>query len=50
MGILEDVVLEHSIEIRTTPGKIFEFFHQLHLDDNYLKWHPDDNVLIRWVK
>ena len=50
MGFLEDVVLEHSIEIRTTPGKIFEFFRQLHLDDNYRKWHPDDHVLIRWVK
>jgi hypothetical protein len=50
MGLLEDVVLKHSIEIRTTPEKIFEFFRRLHLGDNYQKWHPEDHVLIRWVE
>ena len=40
--------LKHSIEIRTTPDKIWEFF--LHLDTNYVPWHPQDHVLFRWEK
>jgi hypothetical protein len=50
MGLLEDLSLEHSIEIRTSPEKIFSFLRRLHLDDNYRRWHPQDHVLMRWVR
>jgi len=50
MGLLEDLVLTHSIEIRTTPEKIFAFLRHLHLEENYRAWHPQDHQLMRWVK
>jgi hypothetical protein len=48
MGMFRDVILKHSIEIRTTPEKIWDFF--LHLDEHYTTWHPEDHVLLRWIK
>jgi hypothetical protein len=48
--LLEDLYLQHSIEIRTSPERIFEFFRHLHLGDNYRRLHPEDHVLIRWVR
>ena len=47
MGVFKDVVLKHSIEIRTTPEKIWDFF--LHMEEHYRDWHPEDHVLFRWV-
>ena len=40
------MILEDSVEIRTTPKRIFDFFE--HMDENYQSWHPD-HVLFRWV-
>jgi len=40
--------LKHSIEIETTPEKIWEFF--VNLDKNYTAWHPGDHVSFRWIK
>lgn len=39
--------LRHSIEIETTPEKIWEFFENL--DQNYTAWHPQDHVLFKWT-
>jgi hypothetical protein len=50
MGLLEDVVLTESIEIKTTPEKIFDFFAHLVDDERYRAWHPDDHVALRWIK
>ncbi len=50
MKLMEDVILEHSIEIRTTPEKIFEFFSCLVDNKSYRAWHPDDHVALRWLK
>ncbi len=50
MKMLEDVTLEHSIEIRTTPEKIFEFFSNLVDDKSYRSWHSDDHVALRWLE
>jgi hypothetical protein len=50
MALFEDVILSHSIEIRTTPEKIFAFFLQLVDDESYRAWHPDDHVTLRWIK
>ena len=38
------VTLKHSIEIKTTPDKIFEWLKNL--DQHYREWHPDH---IRWI-
>ena len=40
------MILEDSVEVRTTPKRIFDFFE--HMDENYQSWHPD-HVLFRWV-
>jgi uncharacterized protein YndB with AHSA1/START domain len=50
MKLMEDVFLTDSIEIRTTPDKIFEFFYNLVDDASYRAWHPDDHVTLRWIK
>ena len=39
-------MLEHSVEVRTTPDKIWEFF--VNLDQNYTMWHPDDHIVWKW--
>ncbi|MCD4718812.1 MAG: SRPBCC family protein [Desulfobacula sp.] len=46
MKMMEDVTLKHSIEIRTTPEKIFEFLSGLVDDKSYRAWHPDDHVAL----
>jgi len=48
MGASKLSTLTHSIEIKTTPEKIWEFF--VKLDKNYTIWHPGDHVLFRWKK
>ena len=50
MKLLEDIVLTHSIEIRTTPEKIFGFFLQIVDDASYRAWHPEDHVAFRCIK
>ena len=50
MKMMEDLILKHSIEIRTTPEKIFEFLSTLIDDKSYRSWHPDDHVALRWLK
>ena len=50
MKLMEDVFLTDSIEIRTTPDKIFEFFYNLVDDASYRAWHYDDHVSLRWIK
>lgn len=40
--------LKHSIEIETTPEKIWEFF--VNLDKNYTTWHPEDHILFKWTE
>jgi uncharacterized protein YndB with AHSA1/START domain len=50
MKMMEDVILRHSIEIGTTPEKIFKFFHSLVDDASYRAWHTDDHVTMRWTK
>lgn len=50
MKLLEDIVLTDSIEIHTTPGKVFEFFLQIVDDASYKVWHPEDHVAFRWIR
>ena len=50
MKLLEDMTLTDSIEIRTTPDKVFEFLACLVDDASYRAWHPTDHVALRWLK
>jgi hypothetical protein len=40
MPLFKQLVLKDSIEIKTTPEKIWEFF--TNLEQNYKTWHPED--------
>ena len=48
MPLFKPLVLRDSIEIKTTPEKIWEFF--TNLEQNYTTWHPEDHVLFKWTK
>ena len=42
MTLFKQLVLRESIEIKTTPEKILEFF--TNLEQNYKTWHPEDHI------
>ncbi|MFC1786805.1 SRPBCC family protein [Halobacteriota archaeon] len=48
MSLFGQMELKHSIEINTTPKKIWEFFYNI--EKNYTKWHPEDHILFKWTK
>jgi len=50
MALLKEQILTDSIEIKTTPEKVFDFFFRLVDDESYRAWHPDDHVAFRWIK
>ena len=50
MKLLEDIVLTESIEIRTTPERIFGFFLHIVDDASYRAWHPQDHVAFRLIR
>jgi hypothetical protein len=50
VALLDDVTLTDSIEIKTTPEKIFSFLTNLVDDESYRAWHPDDHVSLRWIE
>lgn len=50
MSFLEDIYVKDSIEIKTTPKKVFDFLVHLVDDESYRAWHPDDHVTFRWIK
>ena len=42
------ITLRDTIEINTSPEKIFEWF--AHLDKYFQSWHPEDHVECRYLK
>ena len=48
MSLFSQLVLSNSIEIKTKPEKIWEFF--TNLEKNYKTWHPQDHILFKWTK
>ena len=48
MAFVKKLTLEDSVEIKTTPEKVWEFW--ANMDRNYKTWHPQDHILFRWVK
>jgi hypothetical protein len=50
MVFFEDRVLTESIEIKTTPEKIFNFLTGIVDDVSYRAWHQKDHVRLRWLE
>ena len=48
MSLFSQLILSDSIEINTTPEKIWDFFSNL--EKNYKAWHPKDHILFKWTK
>ncbi|MFW9907140.1 MAG: SRPBCC family protein [Candidatus Thorarchaeota archaeon] len=48
MKFFEEMIIEDSIEIRTSIDQLWDFFENL--EDNYISWHPQDHVVCRWIK
>ena len=48
MKLFKPIILTDSIEIKTTPEKIWEFF--TNLEKNYKAWHPKDHIEFKWTK
>jgi len=48
MKLFEPLVLTDSIEIKTKPETIWDFF--INLEKNYKVWHPEDHVLFKWTR
>ena len=48
MALFERIVSKDTVEINTTPEKIWEFW--VNMDKNYKAWHPEDHILFRWTK
>ena len=48
MAPFERIVLKDTVEIETTPEKIWEFW--ANMDKNYKAWHPQDHILFSWIK
>ena len=50
MAIFEDVVLTDTIEINTTPEKVFHYLTSIVDSEGYQAWHKDDHVTFRFIK
>jgi hypothetical protein len=50
MKLLEEIVIEDSIEIEVEPEAVFKFPLNLKDDVSYRVWHPSDHISLRWVK
>ena len=48
MKLFKTLVLKDSVEIKTTPEKIWKYF--IGLEQNYKAWHPEDHILFRWTE
>ncbi|MBW2513372.1 MAG: SRPBCC family protein [Deltaproteobacteria bacterium] len=50
MPIFEDRVLTDTIEINTTPEKVFQFLTGIVDSEGYRAWHKKDHVAFRFIK
>lgn len=48
MALFERIVLKDTVEIDTTPDRIWEFW--MNMDKNYKSWHPQDHILFQWTR
>ena len=47
MSLFKPLILSHSIEIKTTPEKIWNFLKN---PENYTIWHPKDHIKLIWTE
>ncbi len=47
MNLFKPLEMKESIEIKTTPEVIWDFF--THLEENYKSWHPEDHINFKWT-
>jgi len=47
MKLCKRLELSHSIEIQTTPEKVWNFLKN---PDNYTIWHPQDHIRMNWTE
>ena len=47
MPLCKRLELSHSIEIKTTPEKIWNFLKN---PENYTIWHPQDHIKVIWTE
>lgn len=50
MPIFEDMVLTDTIEINTTPEKVFQFLTGIVDSEGYQAWHKKNHVAFRFIK
>jgi hypothetical protein len=50
VALFEEITLTDSIEIKTTPEKVFNFLIHITDDKSYRIWHPEDHIALRWLK
>ncbi len=48
MKFFREIVLKNSVEIKTSPEKIWAFWENM--EKNYKAWHPEDHILWRWTR
>ncbi len=48
MELFKKYIIESSVEIKTTPGKIWDFFYNL--ENNYKEWYPGEHRFFCWTK
>jgi hypothetical protein len=48
MALFERIVSKDTVEINTTPEKIWGFW--VNMDKNYKALHPEDHILFRWTR
>ncbi|MFC1911508.1 SRPBCC family protein [Chloroflexota bacterium] len=48
MALFKRIVLKDTVEINTTPDRIWKFW--VNMDKNYKSWHPQDHILFRWTR
>ena len=48
MGVFTQFIVKSSIEIDTTPEKIWDFFKNI--KTNYKQWHTKEHVFFHWIK
>lgn len=48
MELFKKYIIESSIEIKTSPDKIWDFFYNL--EKNYKEWYPEEHHFFRWTK
>ena len=47
MAFFEEVIVTDSIEVKTTPEKLFNFLISIVDDESYRAWHEEDHVSLR---